>query len=76
MDILITSSVTTFFLIWARIEKYVNYFKYLQFNYWDQVTNSLKVENKQIPEVSNIRSLRDVICLAISLWGVLAQMPL
>lgn len=58
----------------------MNYFKYLQFSYQYQVIDALKFENKQIYEVTNLVSLRAVICLTISLWGefwgVLDQMPL
>jgi len=58
----------------------MNYFKYLQFSYWDQLIGTLKVENKQIYEVTNLKSLRAVMCLGISLWealwGALGQMPL
>lgn len=58
----------------------MNYFKYLQFSYQYQVIDALKFENKQIYEVTNLVSLRAVICLTISLWGelwgVLGQMPL
>lgn len=58
----------------------MNYFKYLQFSYQDQVIDTLKVENKQNYEVTNLRSLRAVVSLTLSLWralwGALGQMPL
>lgn len=60
--------------MWIGIKKCVNYLKYVQFTYQGQVIDNLKLENKQIYEVTYHRN-RCYLPHCISIVKGLCEQP-